>query len=527
MESSLKRYAPLALILGLAGLVVAAVIWLLQRQFDTPVQAFLAVGLLGLALAMLMNPAAVQVWLGGRQARYGGNVLVMTLALLGILSLVNYLVVKNPQQWDLSEGQINTLAPETLETLKQLPAPVYVIGFYTSAFASSQSSAQDLLERYKTRSDGKFSYEFHDPEVEPELARQYDITQNGTLVLELGEAREELTFATEEDVTGALVRLTHPTSRVIYFLAGHGERDTASTEGDGISKVVEVLQNQNYDIRPLNLQVTTTVPADMRALVIAGPLVPVAADEVNLIRGYVDSGGALLVMLDPLVETETDLNAGEPLADYLQVSWGIGVGRDIIVDFYNAAFINNQAQPLVPFSYSYGAGQITNRLQNIPTVFRVARSVSKPEAGEAFPDITYTPLVNVHPQAWGETNFDSLSDQAGPAQDSDDTAAPMYLGLAAENTTTKARLVVFGDSDFAVNAFAEQGANANLVANSLNWATVEESLINLTPKIPTTRSLGLMDALSVNLIFLITVVVMPLVVLVLGGVVWFQRRRHA
>jgi hypothetical protein len=56
---------------------------------------------------------------------------------------------------------------------------------------------------------------------------------------------------------------------------------------------------------------------------------------------------------------------------------------------------------------------------------------------------------------------------------------------------------------------------------------VEESLINLTPKIPTARSLRLTDALTINAIFLVTVIVMPLVVLIFGGVVWFQRRRHA
>ncbi len=95
-----------------------------------------------------------------------------------------------------------------------------------------------------------------------------------------------------------------------------------------------------------------------------------------------------------------------------------------------------------------------------------------------------------------------------------------------ENTATGARLVAIGDSDFASNAFADQGANANLLANSVNWVTVEESLINLTPKVPTTRSLVLTNAMTANFIFLLTVVLMPLAVLIAGGVVWYQRRRH-
>ena len=68
MDAAYKRFAPAALVVGLLGLLAAAGIWLVQRQFNTYVQASLAVGLLGLAVAMLLNPNAVQVWLRGRQA---------------------------------------------------------------------------------------------------------------------------------------------------------------------------------------------------------------------------------------------------------------------------------------------------------------------------------------------------------------------------------------------------------------------------------------------------------------------------
>src|SRR5712692_3427707 len=109
MDSSLRRYAPIAAGVGLLGLLLAAAIWLLQRQFNAYVQASLAVGLLGLAVAILLDPAAVQAWMGRRQARYGANVLLMMLAVLGILILVNFLVHQNAKQWDLTANKINTL----------------------------------------------------------------------------------------------------------------------------------------------------------------------------------------------------------------------------------------------------------------------------------------------------------------------------------------------------------------------------------------------------------------------------------
>ncbi len=520
MESSYKRFAPFAFALGLAGLVFAAGAALLQRQFTVYVQASLAIGLLGLALAMLLNPSALQTWLQGRQARYGGNVLVMAVALLGILILVNYVSARNPKQWDWTEGQLNTLAPETLAVLQQMPEPVLAVGFYSTSFANARQTAESLLEQYRVGSDGKFAFEFHDPLGEPNVAQEYSVTRDGTLILVMGDQREELNFATEDQISGALIRMSNPTTRVIYFLTGHGEHAFDSTEDTGLSRVAELLTRQNYVLRPLDLSITTTVPADTRAIVVAGPLVPVTQAEVDALKGYVDAGGALVVLMDSKIQTQTDPAAAEPLADYLAATWGVRLTNDVVIDFTNSV----TDQPLFPTDYAYGASAITTRLQNIKTVFPVSRGVLLPAEGTALPNLTYTALVQAAPDAWGETNFDSLN--TSPAFETGDTPPPLNLAVSVENTATKARVVVFGDSDFASNAFADQGANANLMANSVNWVTVEETLINLTPKTPTTRTLALSNAVTINLIFLIVVVVLPLAVLVYGGVVWFQRRRH-
>ena len=521
-DARTRRLAPIGLALGLLGLLAAAFIYLYQRQFDALVQSSLAVAALGFALAMLLNPGAVQAWLSGRQARYGGNVLVMTLAFAGIVVLANYLAYKNPKQWDLTEDQTNTLAPETIEAIQQAPQPVTAIGFYSANFASSQEQTRKLLDRYKAAAPGKLAYEFHDPLGDPGLAQQYGITRDGMLILTMGELKEEISFAAEQEITGALIRFAHPTSRVVYFLTTHGERDIAASDNAGLSKVADLLKKQNYEVQPLNLQVTTTVPADARAVVIAGPLKPVTAGEVQALEAHLRStpSTALVVLLDPPVQTQAQADEPDPLADYLRSAWGIDVRRDVIVDPYNSY----PGQPFFPLNNGYESSPITNKLQRIATVFPVARSVAVMGTSETMPGITYTPLVKTDERAWGETDVESL--QTSPALGEGDNVGPLNIAVAAENTQTKSRLVVFGDSDFAGNDAADQGANAQLLLNSLSWATTEESLINVNPKIPTTRTVTLTSALTANLIFLITVIVMPLVVVALGGVVWFVRRRR-
>jgi ABC-type uncharacterized transport system involved in gliding motility auxiliary subunit len=522
MGSSLRRYAPIAVVVGLLGLLAAAAVWLLQRQFNVYVQVSLAVGLLGLAVAILLDPGTVQNWAGRRQARYGGNVLVMVLALLGILILANYVAAKNAKQWDLTANKINTLAPETLTVLQQLPGPVKALGFYTASFASAKTTAKNLFEQYRVASGGKFTYEFHDPTGEPALSGQYHITTDGTTVLLLGANQELITSASEDQISGALVRLTNPTKRKVYFLTGAGEHAFDGTDPQGLSNVVGLLKNQNYDIAQLNLAVTNTVPSDAKVVVVAGPLVPLTSIETDLLQVYVEKGGSLVVMEDPLVQTQTPVTASEPLVNYLAQSWGVKVQNDVVVDNYNSI----SGQPLFPTDSSYGSSTIVSQLQNIKTVFPVARSVTIPAVGQELTGTTYSALIMLDPAAWGETNFAELNQSQGPLQDATDVQPPLTVAVTAQNSTTNARLVVFGDSDFATNAFYSQGANANLLVNAIGWAAADSTLLNVTPRTATQLTLQLTNALTINAIFVVTVIVMPLLVLVMGGVVWFQRRRH-
>jgi ABC-type uncharacterized transport system involved in gliding motility auxiliary subunit len=520
--SSLKRYAPWAAALGIGGWVVAASAALIYRQFNTVVQVSLVVGLLGFVLAILFNPGAITEWAGGRQARYGTNSVVMSLALIGIVVLANYLIQRVPgpnRVFDWSEDKSNTLAQESVEALKNVPQPVKAIGFYGPDFRSQQDSAEDLLNRFKDQAPDKFSYEFVDPYTDPVRARTYEISRDGTLILEMGEKRQEVSFASESEITSALVGFSATTSRTVYFLGGHGERPTEAGNPDAVATVVDLLKNQNYEIRPLSLAATDTVPSDARAVVIAGPQLPFTTTEVALIQQYLDRGNSsLIVLLDPPAEVVGDQPApADPLLDYLSTAWGVTARNDLIVDPVRSI----QNQPFWPVESSYGASPITSRMEGFDVFFPLARSL---EYTTTAAGLTPTPLVLLSEQSWGETDIAALS-QNILQPDGADAQGSLAVAVSVENATIKSRLVVFGDSTFASDQMANQFGNGKLFVNSVNWATNDETLINLTPKIPPQRQLKLIDAVTGYAIFFVVVIAMPVLVLVSGGIVWFMRRR--
>jgi ABC-type uncharacterized transport system involved in gliding motility auxiliary subunit len=86
-----------------------------------------------------------------------------------------------------------------------------------------------------------------------------------------------------------------------------------------------------------------------------------------------------------------------------------------------------------------------------------------------------------------------------------------------------ARVVVFGNMDFASNTYLRALGNKDLFANAVNWLTEDESLISIRAKPPTDRSLYMTSA-EQTLGLLTAVVLLPLAVLLVGAVVWWRRR---
>lgn len=513
MKTTWRRFAPVGLYLALLAALASLGLYVVQRQMSLALQISLGLIVFGLALYALLDPDKVRQLLTGRQARYGSNALVLTLAFIGIVVVLNYLVQQNPKTWDLTEDKQYTLAPETLNTLKSLPENVTARAFYSQR--TSTDAARELLEQFKLNSAGKFDYEFIDPEENPLAAEQANITQDGTIVLSMGLSQQPVRFASEQELTSGLVRLMNPAAKTIYFLTGHGEYNPEDAGDQSYALVKRTLESKNYTVKVINLLVDNQVPEDAAVIVSAGPRQPLAQAEVDLLQGYLQSGGALVALLEPLPVTNFG-DAPDPLADYLLSDWGVQLSKDIIVDL-------NSPQPFAPFAAAYARHAITEPIQNLNTQFPTARSVRASGSTGA----SLVELVLTSQQSWAETSLEGIADGSAQIQfdEGQDAIGPVPLAVVGENLENNARLVVFGDSDFAIDVNFSAYANGDLLVNALDWAAGQESLISLTPKNQTPRMLLPPGQTALNLIFLGTVILLPGLAL-LGGVMVFIRRRR-
>jgi ABC-type uncharacterized transport system involved in gliding motility auxiliary subunit len=511
-----------SIIISLVSLVVTLGLYIVQHQWNLYIQISLGLFIIGLAVYVVLDPDSVRQLFTGRQVKYGSNTLILTIAFLGILVVVNYLGYKNTKRWDLTADQSNTLAKETVDVLKSLPDKVVAKAFFTSSssLASSKDSAQNLLDQYVYDGRGKFQYEFIDPNKDPVAAQDAGITNDGTIVLYMGDAKQSVSSNTETEITGALVRLMNPGTHVIYFLTGHGEYPISGSSDQSYTQLANTLTSKNYKVDTLNLLATNQIPQDASVVVIAGPQKPLSDGEVSLLDQYISNGGSVVVMEDPTIDTQFG-DAPDPLATDLAQTYGIILGNNVVMDAYGYQAFQN---PFFAVGYQYASHAITQQMSTMGTGFQSARSVSADASMGT--DYSKTELILTVDQSWGETDFASIQNNSVKFDDGIDLAGPVPLAVVATGTQNNSRLVVFGDSDFATNAYLGFYGNSDMIINSIDWAAKEENLISLTPKNTVNRTLNQPKAYTMGLILLGSLVVLPGMVLVAGVGSWLGRRRQ-
>ena len=506
--------------ISILALLAGIGLYIVQRAWNLPVQISLAVFIIGLAIFVVLDPEAIRKVLTGRQARYGSNAFILTVAFLGILVVINYLAYKYPKQKDLTADQSNTLAKETQDVLKSLPGSVTAEAFYSTDpnVASSKETTKVLLDKYVYESAGKFQYKFIDPNKDPVAAQDAGFTKDGSVILFMGSSKQPVTSVSETEITGAMVRLMNPGTHVVYFLTGHGEFSVDGSGDQSYAMLKSALTSKNYTVSALNLLSTNKIPADASVIVIAGPQKPLADSEVSLLEAYMKNGGSMVVMEEPTLVTQFG-DSPDPLANYLAQTIGIILGNDIVVDLQAAQSIQ---QPFIAIANQYAQHAITQKMNGMTTLFPTARSITVDDSVGT--DYTKTNLIMTTDQSWGETDIASVKNNTYKPDQGVDIFGPLTIAVAAQGQGNS-RLVVFGDSDFALNAYYNDYGNGDMIVNSIDWAANVESIINLTPKNTVQRYLVQPQSYTRGLLLLGSMIILPGLVLVAGVGSWINRRR--
>jgi ABC-type uncharacterized transport system involved in gliding motility auxiliary subunit len=470
----------------------------------------------------------------GRQARYGTLATVSVLVVLGILIAVNYIGARQNKRWDLTANKAFSLSEQTRNVLTKLDAPLQI-----TAFAQDVDFPryQDKLKEYEYGSN-QVKTEYVDPVKKPTIARQNQIDRANTILFAHKGRTERVVAddATEQEITNAIIKVVSGQQRKLYFVQGHGERDTAASDGNGYQAIAEALSRENYMVDKLVLAQAGSVPDDASVVVVAGPKTDFFPPEIEALKKYLDKAGKLLLEIDP-----PDKADAPPFSNLIALAheWGMDIGNDLVVDASGMGrLIGTDAS--VPVVATYGSHPITETFSFV-TAFPLARSVTPVMGGVN--GHTAQPFAQTSAQSWAETDIkdmratgkvsldESQGDKKGPITIAAAASAASTAPAPADGSTPpdpeapkpETRVAVVGDSDFAANAGLGIQGNRDLFMNTIGWLSQQENLIAIRPKNPEDRRITL-TATQQNNITLLALLVIPACIFGSGVYAWSRRR---
>jgi len=534
-------------ILGVLLILVAAILQKARIGPGPLSTVVYGLGAASVAFYLVVNRSELALMLRRRSTRYGMVSVVYILIFAGILVMLGLFSEKHHHRWDLTKNKTHSVALQTRQQLERLDRDtldLVVYAFYRGE-ADRQEKEQfvDLLDTYAHYSE-RFKYELTDLDRNPLLALQLGITSTSTVILTYGGRQEKIYSEQEAKITNAMAKLLgsdDPGMKgAVYFVTGHGEPKLAGSFGEEdeltYSEAKTAIEDQIGPVREL-LSTGKPIPDSCEILIVGGPRMDYQPAELESIDNYLKKGGRALFLLEPFM---ADSMAG------LLAGYGIRLGQDLIADLMNATIMG----PFIFIANAYESHEIT-RFFDVATMFGMARTVradSTPPNGVAVEEFIKTSemshaesdlnLLQYQPDAVfrkAEEEGESVPfavaasidlEDFAPAADStaSETEADSAETAAGQETAGgEARLVVIGDRDFIADGLLGKYGNRDLLLNCLRWLRGQTDRITIAPKETESTPLVLRDAQR-TVIFVVTLVILPVMIVLAGFFIRIRRR---
>lgn len=406
-----------------------------------------------------------------------------------------------------------TIAPATRAALAELPGRV-TLTFFHDAGDNRARSTRMLLQSLARA--GPIDVQERILEDASAEADRYGVGASNTVVVGLGDRFELVERPTEGTLWEALQRLASSRRAVLYVARGEGEGNLEGSGPSGFSALAAALQTEGYTVRDLVMPALERVPDDAAAVLVLGPRRPLRDTSLAALEAYLERGGRLVAMLEPGVDSGLEA---------LLERWGFGLPDGVVVDPASGP-VQGDPPGVDPIVFQYADHPVVRGLDPTRMTFFVrARPVlaaHKPE-----PDDELRALAFSSKRAW--VARDTAAVQRGLAPERPPDASEGYQPILSvgrfPRAGNEARIVVFGDADFATNHYLRALYNLDLVMNAVHWATARDSAITIRPKALTPDQFPLTPQQSLQMLYGVGLLI-PEACLIIAALLW-ARRRHA
>lgn len=397
---------------------------------------------------------------------------------IALIFPVNYIASQEKERWDLAYFKTPTPGTATVAVAQSLESEVNVRIF----MPPSSEVAGELVNYFALLEGPNLTVEVIDQAAEPRLAKALAVRDNGVIAFTVGEvdldptpapppaegeeappekpkpitrthrinpefdkAKRELKKI-DGEVQKILIELGHG-ERVAYFTTGHGELDWKSKGVlDRQSKGFrDTLKLNGFSVKPLGIRqgLAEAVPDDADLVIIAGAQYPFQPLEVQAVRAYLESGGSLLVALEPVSTRPPQIQAlGDPLLDMVEEVMGLKLEPGVLADERNHLPLFNNAQDrllIATDGFSSHASNRTLASEKAALFTPISGHLTETEQHDSGIAITVRSLATTWADLDGDAEYDA---EEGESKTTRNLAAAVTGGVGA----TGWRAVVTADA---------------------------------------------------------------------------------
>lgn len=490
-----------------------------------------------------MNKFNMSKAFSDKKFKFGGYATIVTVAVIAIMIVINLIVGSLGIKIDLTKDKVYSLDKKSYEIMSNIEDEinVYVMvetGKESELFSGiSDIDFEQLMDEYQKGSK-KINIIYKDPVLYPQFAKQYqkdNEISTGDIIVECVSGENEGRYkvikymelfntkvdqyqrpsveslAIEQRVTSALEFVTTKDQSLVYFIKGHNELPLSS-------EVTNQLEKENYQITEVNV-LTEEIKADSNnIIVITTPKKDYTDEETEKILSFLEDGGRAVMLLDYSGSNLSNINK-------ILERYGVKTQNGVIVEGSQSNRLQESPAFLLPI-IADKQHDITKKLvsNDVPVVIPQAMGLEILEQKNRSTEIT--PLLVTSNKAYLKVNPDAQTVE----KEMGDVDGPFNIALAIEeanyneSTPVVSKLLVVSNSYFA-SPNIQVGALGNLdfIMNSFNWLQDKQQGLYIKGKtvIPEKLTMSGLNSIALTGVF---VILIPLIVIILGAVVYFRRR---
>lgn len=477
-----------------------------------------------------------------RKLRHGGLAVLITVAVLALVIVVNYVFgILNTVYGldvDMTESQIYSVSDAADEIISGLGQRQFDIIFFTEFDRMEENSYQQQLYRYCRALADKYDFiklRYIDSITNPEEAAKYQNTEVPDLdttdvVITNGEAwqsykinsfftfdenNELFAFNAEYRICTALMQMTYD-ELLACFTVGHGET-TAS------SSIATLFKEAGFEVRDIDLS-KEDIPEDCRVLIINNPIYDFggAYDEVNEVSKvdrYLDGLGNVMVFEDPTVSASLT-----NLSEFLE-EWGIRFTQAKVKDYTNAISSDGTALNAKYASEGSAAGlnKSLRELENPPkTIVDDAMPIEILWESDNLVETSTVLYSHDTAKAYSLTDDSVVAEGEMPLM-----TVSTHVTIGDNNETYYNYLLAAGTSSFADDKYLNGNSygNGDIIYEAMRVFCKKVVPVDLDFKVYDDNALTLTNGQAIG--WTVTFIAAgPIVSAVVGIIVWI-RRKHA